>query len=97
MAYLTVTRISGDPDSLLRGYAMSSGVMTDVGRDHGLVLHAAAKAEDGLLVLNIWPSKDGSEAAARDWRRNAVIEHHGLDPDQIRREHHELATCVLLD
>jgi hypothetical protein len=40
--------------------------MDVVGRDHGLILHAGAKTGDGFMVLNLWPSKDGSETAARD-------------------------------
>jgi hypothetical protein len=36
MAYLTITRICGDPDELLAGYRKSSVTMTAVGRDHGL-------------------------------------------------------------
>jgi hypothetical protein len=90
MAYLTITRISGDGDQLLDGYRRSSETMSGVGRDHGLILHAAAKTDEGLLVVNLWPSKDGSEAAARDQRRLGVIAREKLDPDQIRPEHHEV-------
>jgi hypothetical protein len=95
MAYLTIARISGDPDHLLPGYQGSSPVMTQVGRDHGLILHAAARTDEGLLIVNLWPSEDGSQAAGADPRRHAVIRQHGLSPGQIRHEHHELANCVL--
>ena len=94
-AYLTITRISGDPDRLLDGYRESAAVMEGVGRDHGLIVHAAAPTDDGLLILNLWPSKDGSEAAARDPRRLGTIGRHGLSPDQIRPEHHDVASYVL--
>ena len=69
--------------------------MTEVGRDHGLILHAATKSEEGLLIVNLWPSQDGSEGAAADARRRDVIQQHGLTPDQFHREHHEVANWVV--
>jgi len=95
MALLTLTRIAGDPDALLAGYRQTAATMIDVGRDHGLLLHAAAPTEEGLLIVNLWPSQSGSQAAAADPRRGAVIQHHGLEPDDFRREHHEVANYVL--
>ena len=97
MAYLTITRITGDADRLLAGYRRSSDTMSAVGRDHGLILHSAAKTREGLLIVNLWPSKDGSEAAAGDPRRLGVISRHGLSPDQIRPEHHEVEDFVIFD
>ena len=95
MAHLTLTRISGDPDALLAGYLETEPTMTAVGRDHGLIAHAAARTDDGLLVVNLWPSPDRSAAAAADARRAAVIAHHGLTPAQFHREHHEVARHVV--
>jgi mannose-6-phosphate isomerase-like protein (cupin superfamily) len=95
--YLTLARFSGDGDQLLQQYRTYSDVMSGVGRDHGLILHAGAKTDDGFLVVNLWPSKDGSEAAARDPRRLGVIERTGIRPDQIRREHHTVADLVIFD
>ena len=96
MAYLTITRISGEPHELLEGYRRSSEVMPAVGRDHGLILHAAAKTDEGLLIVNLWPSRDGSEAAAADPRRRGEVERHGLDPSRFSREHHELETYEVM-
>jgi hypothetical protein len=95
MAYLTITRILGDPDGLLAGYRRSSQTMASVGRDHGLILHSAAKIGEGLLIVNLWPSKEGSEAAARDPRRLGVIRDAALSADQIRPEHHEVEDYVI--
>jgi hypothetical protein len=97
MAYLTIARFSGDPDQLLDGYRQAAGTMAEVGRDHGMILHTAAKTDEGLLVVNLWPSKDGSEAAARDPRRLAVLEQSALRPDQIQREHYEVEDYDLFD
>jgi hypothetical protein len=64
--------------------------MDAVGRDHGLLLHAAARTDAGLLVVNLWRSPAGSEAAARDPRRIAALTASGLAPDRIVREHHDV-------
>ena len=49
------------------------------------------------MVVNLWPSKKDSEAAARDPRRLAVIERAAIDPERIRSEHHEVAHHVVFD
>jgi mannose-6-phosphate isomerase-like protein (cupin superfamily) len=95
--YLTIARYSGDGDQLLADYRKYADVMSGVGRDHGQILHAGTKTDDGLLIVNLWPSKEGSEAAARDPRRQGVIEQVGITPDQVRREHHEVAHSVVFD
>jgi hypothetical protein len=95
--YLTIARFFGDGDRLLDEYRRHSEVMSAVGRDHGLILHAGAKTDGGFLVVNLWPSEQGSRAAARDPRRLGVLERAAIDPDRIRREHHELAHLELFD
>jgi hypothetical protein len=96
-AYLTIARFSGHPDQLLADYRRYSDVMSEVGRDHGLMVHAAAKTDSGFLVVNLWPSKENSEAAARDPRRSEVIQRADISPDQIHREHHRVAHSVVFD
>ena len=93
--YLSIAHFSGDGDQLLGEYRASSDLMSEVGRDHGLTLHAAGKTGDGLLIVNLWPSKEGSEAAARDPRRLEALERASVGPDQIRREHYELEHVVV--
>ena len=95
--YLTIARFFGDGDRLLADYRKYSGVMDSVGRDHGLILHAGAKTDEGVVVVNLWPSKDGSEAAARDPRRQSVIERAEITPEQIRREHYDVERLVVFD
>jgi mannose-6-phosphate isomerase-like protein (cupin superfamily) len=96
-AYLTIARFSGDGDQLLGEYRKHSHLMSGVGRDHGLILHAGAKTDSGFLIINLWPSKEGSEAAAHDPRRLRVVEATEISPDKIRREHHEVAHFVVFD
>jgi hypothetical protein len=71
--------------------------MSAVGRDNGLILHAGAKTDSGFLVVNLWPSTADSEAAARDPRRRAVLERAEITPDQVRREHHDVAQLAVFD
>jgi mannose-6-phosphate isomerase-like protein (cupin superfamily) len=96
-AYLTIARFDGDADQLVDAYRQHSAVMSAVGRDHGLILHAGATTDSGFLIVNLWPSKERSEAAASDRRRLGVIERAGISPDLIRREHHEVAHFVVFD
>ena len=78
-------------------YRRSAEVMNGVGRDHGLLVHAAAATDDGLVMVNVWPSPEGSEAAARDPRRLGVLAEIGVGPDRMAREHHPAAHVVLFD
>jgi hypothetical protein len=94
-AYLSLTRILGEPGRLLEGYRSTDAVMTEVGRTHGLLVHAAAATGEGLLIVNLWPSRAGSEAAAGDPRRLGVLAQLGLGPEDFRREHHDVANHVL--
>lgn len=95
--YLTIARIAGKPEELLPFYRRSTEVMNGVGRDHGLLVHAAAATDDGLVIVNVWPSQDGSEAAARDPRRLGKLAAAPIGPDQMTREHHRGTHVVLFD
>jgi hypothetical protein len=95
MTYLTIARISGDPALLLDGYRRTSPLMDQVGHDHGLILHAGARTPEGLLIVNLWPSKDGSDAAAADPRRLTVLSQEGVTAGQQRKEHHDVERYVL--
>jgi hypothetical protein len=70
-------------------------VLDGVGHDHGLILNAGAATGDGLLVVNLWTSREGSEAAAGDPRRLAVLARGPVAPGRIRREHHEVERYVI--
>src|SRR6185312_6703881 len=94
MPYLTIARISGEPARLLDAYRRTSPLMDQVGRDHGLILHAGAPTPEGLLIVNLWPAKDGSAAAAP--RRLAALRQSAVSGAQQTKEHHELERYVLL-
>ncbi len=63
--------------------------MDAVGRDHGLILHFGAKTDGGFMIVNLWSSEEGSEAAARDPRRLGALERAAIEPGGISREHFE--------
>lgn len=94
-AYLTIARFAGNPDELVATYESSAETMDGVGRDHGLLVHAAARTGTGLLVVNLWPSRDGSLSAAADPRRLQALAASGVAPEQVRHEHHDVS-CALL-
>jgi len=94
-AYLTIARFHGNGEQLLDEYRKYSDAMSGVGQAHGLILHAGAQTDSGFLVVNLWPSKECSEAAAGDPRRLDVLERAEINSDQIRREHHRVAHFVV--
>jgi hypothetical protein len=96
MAYLSLTRFAGDPDALLATYERSEPTMSAVGRDHGLLVHATARTEAGLLVVNLWPSPEGSRTASQDPRRLAALRESGLTSERIEREHYDVDHYALL-
>lgn len=95
--YLTIARFSGDADELLDDYRRYAETMDGVGRDHGLVLHAGARTDEGFLVVNLWPSKENSEGAAQDPRRLEVLERARLSPEQVVHRHYHLERRVVFD
>jgi hypothetical protein len=96
MPYLTIARMEGEPDRLIEGYLRNTEVMDGVGRDHGLMLHGGARTGDGLLIVNLWPSRDDSEAAAADPRRLSVLEREASAIRGLDKEHYELDHCLVL-
>ena len=95
--YLTIARIGGDPEALLAAYRSSAETMNGVGRDHGLLAHVAAPTDEGLVMVNVWPSPDGSEAAGRDPRRLRELAAAPIDAGRMTREHHPAVHVVLFD
>lgn len=65
--------------------------MSGVGADHGLIAHAAAKSDDGFVIVNLWPSRAHSEAAAADDRRLRVVGQLGIRSEHMSHEHHDAA------
>lgn len=67
MQRLTVIRTPGDPDELLAAKREHiDPVMERKAGQYGNVFHVAARSSDGMIVVNLWESEDGSEQAAQD-------------------------------
>ena len=67
MHRLTIIRSSGDPDELLAAKREHMDpVMERKAPEYGNVLHVAARTPEGMLVLNLWESEEGSEEAFQD-------------------------------
>jgi len=67
MRRLTIMRATGDSDELLAAKRDHiDPVMERKAGEYGNIFHVAARTPDGLVVLNLWESEDGSEQAAQD-------------------------------
>jgi quercetin dioxygenase-like cupin family protein len=95
--YLSIARFRGDGGQLLGAYREYNAVMSGVGADHGLIAHVGAKTEDGFVVVNLWPARENSEAAAADPRRLAVLERVATAAGGVSREHHEVERAEIHD
>ena len=89
MAYLTLIRLPGNSEELLAGDTMPKNVESH-GPKHGLILNARAATDDGILVVNLWESKEGSEAMAKEPDIQEMRERSGIPPDQVRFEHFDV-------
>src|SRR5918997_7227450 len=67
MRRLTIMRVPGDPDELLAAKReRMDPVMSQRAGQYGLISHTAARTSDGMIVVNLWESEEGSEQAAQD-------------------------------
>jgi hypothetical protein len=92
MAYVSLIRIPGDAEELLESqYRPMSSVMSRVGPMNGLISHVAARTDDGLLVVNLWESKEGSEATFRHPDVQQAIADSPVRREQLTFEHYDVA------
>jgi hypothetical protein len=64
---LTIMRATGDPDELLSAKRENiDPVMERRAGEFGNLFHVAARTPDGMMVLNLWDSSEGSEQAFQD-------------------------------
>ena len=67
MQRLTIIRSSGDPEKLLAAKREHiDPVMKRKAPEYGNLLHVAAQTPEGMLVINLWESEEGSEQAFQD-------------------------------
>lgn len=82
---LTIIELKGDPDELLEiKRSVTDPVMSRKGPEYGAISHVAAKAPDGLMIVNLWESEEDSERAFQDPEvqemRNTLRERLGAEP-----------------
>lgn len=64
---LTIMRLKGDPDELLETkQAKLDPIAQEKAREYGGISQAVAKTSDGLLMVNLWESEEGSESMRQD-------------------------------
>ena len=67
MRRLTIMSATGEPDDLLAAKREHiDPVMKRRAREFGNIFHVAARTPDGMIVINLWESEEGSEQAAED-------------------------------
>lgn len=91
MAYLSLIRIPGDPDELISGHYERMGErMRRIGPENGLIAHAACRTDEGMVVMNLWQSKEGSEATAKHPEIQEARQQSGVSQDEVRFEHYDV-------
>ena len=90
MAYLTFIRIPGNSDELLADDTMPRNIES-LGPKHGLIANVRAATEGGILVVNLWESKEGSEAMANEPDiQEARQKQMASLPGEVRFEHFDV-------
>lgn len=67
MAVLTMFKIKGDPDQLLPFMQEKIDTIVEpVARENGAIEHIKCRADDGVLIVNLWETLEGSEKTAQE-------------------------------
>ncbi|MDQ4072403.1 MAG: hypothetical protein M3088_05955 [Actinomycetota bacterium] len=94
MQRLTIIRTSGDPDELLASKREHiDPVMRRKAGDYGLLAHIAARSDDGIVVVNLWDSEEGSQRAWEDPETQGAREaagRNGGSTGETTFEHYEV-------
>jgi hypothetical protein len=69
MAVLTTFKVKGDPDQLFAfNEEHLEPLVEPIARENGALEHIVCKMDDGLLVVNLWETLEGSERTAEQVR-----------------------------
>jgi quinol monooxygenase YgiN len=90
---LTVIKIKGDTDEILRSKAEHiDPVMNRKGPEHGGLWSVTARMPDGVLIVNLWPDEESSERAFQDPEVQGALQAAGATmSEQPERDHYEVA------
>jgi hypothetical protein len=94
---LTIMRLKGNPDELLQTKREKlDPIARPKAREYGAISQAVAKTSDGILMVNLWESEEGSEAMRQDAELDQALRESMLDvadgPPDV--EHYELVDQV---
>jgi hypothetical protein len=91
MGRLTIIRATGDPDELLESKREHiDPVMKRKAGDYGHLAHIAARTDDGMIVINLWESAEGSQQAWEDPEIQQAREAAAGARGETSFEHYEL-------
>lgn len=77
--HASIWRLTGDPQELLRRY---DAMLAEIG-DEPLLFHACLVTDDGLLIVDMCPTKERFDNFwAGDWLRG-LLHRHGLPMPEI--------------
>jgi hypothetical protein len=69
---VTTFKILGDPDEMLREKKEKvDPITTEVAPANGGIEHIVAKADDGLLIINVWENEEGMQKTSDAVREKA--------------------------
>jgi hypothetical protein len=80
MAVLTTFKIQGDPDELVAAKRERvDPIVEPIATANGRIEHITCKTDDGLLIVNVWETLEGSEKTAQEVRPKIEEEAAGED------------------
>ena len=69
MAVLTMFKIKGDTDQLLQTMQERiDPIVEPVARSNGAIEHIKVRTDDGVMIVNLWETLEGSEKTAEQVR-----------------------------
>ena len=89
---LTVIELKGDSDAILEQMQQGDHVMEQAARENGGIFHVRAKTSDGVMIVNLWESEEGSDAVfERSDVQEALKGMEGIVQGPPERNHYEVA------
>jgi hypothetical protein len=74
---LTIIELKGDTDAILAQKRENDSVIESAASENGGIFHVAARSDDGLILVNLWDSAEGSDAVAEKPEVQQAIERMG--------------------
>ncbi len=77
---MTIMEVKGDPDALLAASEKLDEATISMAVEYGGISHAVARTPEGILIVNLWESEEGSDQMALDPRLREATEASGVIP-----------------